>query len=160
MGKLSIKEKATNYETMVHIRQVQKRLNKVAAMLVDRGHKHDRSKLESPEVEYFAKYTDELKNLTYNSDEYKACLEKMKPALDSHYAKNRHHPDHFPDGVSGMNLIDITEMLADWIASTERQNDGNIQRSFDEACKRFKIDEQLKNILKNTIGLLEEDKND
>jgi hypothetical protein len=155
MAKLSIKEKATNYETMVHIRQVQRRLNKVAAILVDRGHKHDRSKLESPEVEYFTKYTDELKTLTYNSDEYKACLEKMKPALDSHYAKNRHHPDHFPDGVNGMNLIDITEMVCDWIASTERQNDGNIQQSFTSACKRFKIGDQLASIIKNTIDVIE-----
>ena len=32
--------------------------------------------------------------LTYGSDEYKACLTEMKPALDHHYAANRHHPEH------------------------------------------------------------------
>lgn len=156
MKKLSLKEQATNAETYKHIQQVQKRLNKAASMIVERGRLHDRSKLEAPEVEYFAKYTDELKHLTYNSEEYKECLEKMKPAIEHHYAKNRHHPNHFPDGIKGMNLIDLMEMLADWVSSTERQHDGNIKQSFKESCERFGINPQLASILKNTIDVLEE----
>lgn len=156
MAKLSLKEKATNYETMVHIQQVQKAVNKLSMLAIERGRVHDRSKLESPEVEYFAKYTDELKTLTYNSDEYKACLEKMKPAIAHHYAVNRHHPEHYPDGVAGMSLVDLIEMVADWYASAKRQHNGNLRISLEESCKRFGIDPQLASIIKNTLEILEE----
>lgn len=30
----------------------------------------------------------------------------------------RHHPQHFRDGVAGMNLVDLVVMLADWKAAT------------------------------------------
>lgn len=156
MSKLSLKEKATNYETMLHIQQVQKAVNKLSMLAIERGRVHDRSKLESPEVEYFSKYTEELKNLTYNSDEYKACLEKMKPAISHHYAVNRHHPEHYPDGVAGMSLVDLIEMVADWWSSAKRQNNGNLRVSLDESCRRFNIDAQLMSIIKNTIEILEE----
>lgn len=156
MAKLSQKEKATNYETMVHIQQVQKAVNKLSMLAIERGRVHDRSKLEAPEVEYFAKYTDELKDLTYNSKEYKECLEKMKPAIDHHYATNRHHPEHFPDGVAGMSIVDILEMISDWWASAKRQNNGNLRISLEESCKRFGIEPQLASIIKNTLEILEE----
>lgn len=156
MAKLSLKEKATNYETMVHIQQVQKAVNKLSMLAIERGRVHDRSKLTEPEVEYFAKYTDELKDLTYNSKEYKECLEKMKPAIDHHYAVNRHHPQHFPDGVAGMSIVDILEMISDWWASAKRQNNGNLRISLEESCKRFGIEPQLASIIKNTIEILEE----
>lgn len=153
---LSIKEKATNYETLLHIQQVQKALNRLAFMLMERGRVHDRSKLSSPEVEYFTKYTDILKTLTYGSEEYKKSLEEMKPAIEHHYANNSHHPEHFPDGVAGMNLVDVVEMLVDWAASSKRQNNGNLRLSLEKSCERFGIEPQLASILKNTLILLDE----
>lgn len=156
MAKLSLKEKATNYDTMVHIQQVQKAVNKLSMLAIERGRVHDRSKLEAPEVEYFSKYTDELKSLTYNSEEYKKCLEDMKPAIEHHYASNRHHPEHFPNGVAGMSVVDLLEMICDWWASAKRQNNGNLRMSLEESCKRFGIEPQLASILKNTIEILEE----
>ncbi len=156
MRKLSLKEKATNFDTFIHIQQVQKGLQKLATQALERGRVHDRSKLDTPEVEHFTKYTEELKDLTYNSDEYKNCLEKMKPAIQHHYAVNRHHPEHFPDGISGMNLVDLQEMIVDWWASSKRQNNGNLRLSLEESCKRFNIEPQLTSILKNTLDVLEE----
>lgn len=55
-----------------------------------------------------------------------------------------------------MTLIDITEMLADWKASSERQKDGNLLQSIEINAKRFKIDNQLKQILLNTAKTLDE----
>jgi hypothetical protein len=156
MAKLTLKEKATNYETMVHIQHVQKAVNKLSMLAIERGRVHDRSKLDVPEVEYFSKYTEELKDLTYNSDEYKECLNKMKPAIDHHYAANRHHPEHFPDGVAGMSIVDLLEMVSDWWSSAKRQNNGNLRISLEESCKRFGIEPQLASIIKNTIDILEE----
>lgn len=154
--KLSLKEMATNSETLLHILQVQKGCNKIGTQLIERGRVHDRSKLDTPEVEDFTKYTEVLKDLTYNSPEYHDCLAQMDTAIQHHYASNRHHPEHFPNGVAGMNLVDLCEMLSDWRASSKRQNDGNLRQSLEESCKRFGIDKQLRSILKNTLDLLEE----
>jgi hypothetical protein len=121
-----------------------------------RGVKHDASKLESPEVEAFAENTNALANLTYGSEEYMTQLEKLKPTLEHHYAANRHHPEHFVNGVNDMTLIDILEMLCDWKASTLRQNDGNLLKSIEMNATRFGYDDQVKQIFINTAKLFDE----
>lgn len=82
-------------ETQKHIEKVRKYLRFFTDKLTTRGVNHDASKLESPEVEIFAEHTECLKDLVYNSIEYKEHLAAMKPALDHHYATYRHHPEHF-----------------------------------------------------------------
>lgn len=137
-------------ETLKHIRRVQDLLGVLATDLIRRAAVHDNSKLESPEVEVFEEFTAKLKGCTYGSDEYKGFLAAMKPALDHHYAANPHHPEHYPDGVRGMTLLDIIEMLADWKAATERHADGNLAKSIELNQKRFGYGDELKTILFNT----------
>ena len=55
-----------------------------------------------------------------------------------------------------MDLTDILEMLADWKASTERTQNGDIFKSIEINSKRFGIEPQLKQILINTAKLLSE----
>ncbi len=143
-------------ETQKHIEKVRKYLRFFTDRLTTRGVTHDASKLESPEVELFAEYTEKLSETTYGSEEYIQNLENMKPALNHHYATNRHHPEYYSNGVNDMTLIDIMEMLADWKAASERQNDGNLLKSIEINIKRFNIDEQLASILINTAKMLEE----
>lgn len=142
-------------ETRKHIARVARVLHQVAMRLLHRADHHDASKLESPEASMFAVYTDKLKGLTYGSPEYKQCLAEMKPALDHHYAANRHHPEHHVLGIPGMNLIDLIEMIADWIAACERHADGDIWSSLEKNRARFGIGEQLAAILGNTVSELE-----
>lgn len=143
-------------ETQKHIETVRKYIRFIIDKIDIRGVKHDASKLESPEVELFAEHTNKLADLTYDSDEYKASLEALKPALDHHYAANRHHPQHFVNGVNDMTLIDIIEMFCDWKASSLRQNDGNLLKSIEANAERFNMDGQLKQILMNTARMLDE----
>jgi hypothetical protein len=143
-------------ETQKHIENVRKYIRFIIDKLDLRGVKHDASKLKSPEVELFAEHTLQLANLSYGSDEYKASLEALKPALEHHYASNRHHPEHFTEGVNDMTLIDIIEMFCDWKASTLRHNDGNLLKSIELNAERFHIDGQLKQILMNTARMLDE----
>jgi hypothetical protein len=143
-------------ETQKHIERVRHYIRIMTDKLTTRGVNHDVAKLESPEVELFAEYTPRLATMQYNSDEYKQCLEELKPALDHHYAVYRHHPEHFREGINDMNLIDIVEMLADWKAASERQRDGNLLTSIEQNAIRFKMSDQLKQILLNTAKLLEE----
>lgn len=143
-------------ETQKHIENVRKYIRFIIDKIDLRGVKHDASKLESPEVELFAEHTLQLAAMSYGSDKYKESLEQLKPALDHHYASNRHHPEHFADGVNDMTLIDIIEMFCDWKASTLRHNDGNLLKSIELNAERFNIDGQLKQILINTARMLDE----
>ena len=152
--RLSIAE--CRLSTREHIDAVQSGLRWFTDKLTTRGAKHDRSKLESPEVEEFARADPRLKTLEYGTPEYVANLADLGPALDNHYAKNRHHPEHFADGINEMTLVDIVEMLCDWRASTSRNKNGNLLRSIDNNANRFHIDAQLKQILVNTVKMMEE----
>ena len=143
-------------ETQKHIEAVRKYIRFMIDKIDLRGVKHDASKLETPEVELFAEHTSRLATMTYGSEEYKASLEALKPALDHHYASNRHHPEHFINGINDMTLIDIMEMFCDWKASTLRHNDGNLLKSIEINSERFHMDGQLKQILMNTARMLDE----
>ena len=143
-------------ETQKHIEKVRKYLRIITDKITSRGVNHDATKLESPEVEIFAEHTDGLSKTTYGSDEYKEHLAAMKTALDHHYATYRHHPEHFSNGINDMNLIDLVEMLADWKAASERQHNGNLLTSIEQNAIRFKMSDQLKQILLNTVKTLDE----
>lgn len=151
---LSEAEKSTNYDTFRHIERVRNLLNTCVRDLLRRGELHDQTKLESPEVEAFTAYTPKLAKCTYGSDEYRGYLAAIKPALDHHYAHNRHHPEHHKEGVNDMNLLDIVEMLCDWKAASERHNDGNIRKSIEINANRFGLSPQLVKILENTADVL------
>lgn len=141
-------------ETLAHIRTVRGFLKRAAADLLRRSREHDLSKLSDPEKAVFDEYTPKLKGSTYGSDEYKAFLAAMKPALDHHYAHNPHHPEHFPDGVRGMSLLDVLEMLCDWKAATLRHADGDILKSVEINQKRFGYSDELKRIILNTVAAM------
>ena len=143
-------------ETLKHIERVRYYLRIITDKLTSRGISHDRTKLESPEVELFTEFTPRLAELKYGSEEYKESLAGLKPALDHHYAHSRHHPEHFSKGINDMNLVDIMEMLCDWKAAGERQRDGNLLKSIELNAQRFGYDDQLKQIFINTAKMLDE----
>jgi hypothetical protein len=152
---LTLEQKATNYETFLHIQQVQKLLNRVIVELLKRSELHDQSKLASPEVEMFTEFTPKLAASTYGSEEYEEFRKAMGPALAHHYAKNRHHPEHFRNGILDMDIVDFVEMFCDWKAATIRHNDGNILKSIEHNSVRFSIGTELRCILQNTAKWLE-----
>ena len=122
--------------------------------LVQRQVWHDQSKLESPEVETFDRITSELRGLTYGGEEYRTVLREGSPAMEHHYAHNRHHPEHHKQGIAGMTLIDLLEMLCDWKAASLRHDDGDIFRSLEINQQRFDITDQLCVVLCNTVEWL------
>jgi hypothetical protein len=144
-------------DTLAHVGEVRALLGNVVAELGRRAEAHDRSKLEDPEKAAFDEFTPKLRHSTYGSDEYRGFLAAMGPALQHHYAHNSHHPEHYPDGVRGMDLLDLVEMLCDWKAATLRHADGDLLRSIEINQGRFGYGDELKRILTNTaarLGLL------
>ena len=140
-----------NLETIKHIHLVRSYLYKMILELDKRAREHDQSKLESPEQEIFGEWTPELAKVEYGTEDYTKLLEKVKPAIDHHYSKNRHHPEFHKNGINDMNLIDLVEMLVDWRAATERNKNGNIRKSLEVNATRYGIDPQLCQILSNTV---------
>ena len=127
----------------------------MAIDLIRRGEQHDQSKLESPEVELFTEFTPKLAASTYGSSEYEGFRQSMWPALEHHYAKNSHHPEHWPNGINDMNLLDLLEMFCDWKAAGERHNNGNILKSIEVNANRFGISPQLVRIFQNTAKVFD-----
>lgn len=144
--------KDSTAETTEHIKRVRGWMGAAYSRIIARCIDHDKSKLESPEKEGFDEVTNALHGITYGSGEYKAQLAKLKPVLEHHYAHNSHHPEHYPNGIDGMSLLDLIEMLCDWKAASERHADGSIQRSLEINRERFKIGDQLQSILQNTAA--------
>lgn len=144
----------TEYETMKHIQNVDKAIHMIVLHLLIKAEQHDVSKFSDEELPIFKKYTPLLAETTYGSKQYKKYLKEMKVALDHHYKKNNHHPEHFKNGIKDMNLLDIIEMLCDWKAATKRHNDGDIKKSIIHNQKRFRFSDELKQIMLNTVNYL------
>lgn len=146
-------------DTRKHIKRVAHYLAICKKELTRKAKLHDFDKIhDKTEKAMFDEYTPKLKHCTYGSEEYKSFLAGLKPALDIHYKNNRHHPEHFANGIKDMTLLDLLEMLCDWKASSERHADGNIYRSIEINQSRFGYSDEVKDILKNTVNFLNSSK--
>lgn len=143
-------------ETLKHIKRVGELLIDASTEILERAKTHDESKLKEPEKSAFDEVTPLLKDLKFGTEEYRESTRSIKPALDHHYSVNSHHPQHYENGVNGMNLFDLIEMFFDWKASGERTSSGDINKSIEINSERFGISKQLKKVFENTVNYLVE----
>jgi len=83
---------------------------------------------------------NEIKDVTAvdNYDEFQLC-------------RHCQHPDLRETGnISGMNLIDLIEMLCDWKAAGLRHDDGDLMKSIEINQERFGYSDELAHIFRNT----------
>jgi NTP pyrophosphatase (non-canonical NTP hydrolase) len=151
--------------TKAHIAKVAYHLGTFAGELYKRAEVHDASKLQEPEKSGFDACIPKLENLMYGSDEYRAALREIKPTLEHHYAHNSHHPEFYGDnGIAGMDMADLVEMLCDWKAASERmKGGGDIAKSIAINQERFHIPWTLSSIMMNhamKAGWIKEDQRD
>lgn len=137
-------------ETGKHIRNVQVILDAMICDLIQQARNHDASKYDAIEADLFAEVTPELSKTEYGSEAYRATLQKIKPAIDHHNQVNFHHPEHYLAGIQGMTIVDLVEMIADWIAASKRNKNGDVFDSIEKNQKRFGYSDDLKQIMKNT----------
>lgn len=103
------------YERSVnHIACVRVYLMQAVYNLQNRLLRHDESKLIEPERSAYEGLDERLEGLDYGTEAYRQGIkEHLGSALKHHYAHNSHHPEHYPNGVMDMSLLDLLEMLAD-----------------------------------------------
>lgn len=135
-------------DVMTHIGRVQKFMRDFSTQIIDRSKWHDMSKLGEPEKTVFDIWTPRLKELEFGSAEYNAAIAIMGAGLKHHYQNNRHHPEHYENGVNGMTLVDIIEMVSDWMAAAQAKNT-HIDLAY--LAKRFNLSDQLVEIIANTL---------
>lgn len=139
-------------DTLKHIERVRQLIYAVRLTLELRGDEHDASKLAPPEKEAFDRCTPNLKKTTYGTPEYKAACRELGPALKHHHENNPHHPEYYGEGIAGMSLVDLMEMLCDWKAAGERHADGgDLRKSLEHNRERFGMGDQLYKILCATV---------
>lgn len=132
-----------------HINRVQKWMALAITSLLARSNTHDLSKYSQEELGLvlgkpaFDKYE-------YMSAEERAALAAVEDSLAHHYAHNFHHPEHYADGVEGMSLFDLIEMVCDWKAAGEMSPNGSFANSIELNMERFNLSPQLVSILRNT----------
>ena len=142
-------------DTLNHIGQVNNYLRLFRKHLEIRGKNHDKSKLENPEKEVFDKFVPMLQTVQFGTKEYKAITSQMKIGTSHHNSKNRHHPEHFENGIKGMNLVDLVEMFCDWKAATLRNPNGDLVKSIGILKERFGFSDDLEAILLNSVEIVE-----
>lgn len=135
----------TQKDIQAHILNVRLNLAAFCEELQKRAAVHDDSKLSADELPIY-ETVDATPREAFGTTAYYERLGRLKPALDHHYAANDHHPEHYDNGVSGMNLAALVEMFCDWRASSQ-----NMEKSVNHCCDRFDIPPMLRQIFLNSI---------
>jgi hypothetical protein len=109
-----IVEERMSKKKLERIMKTRKLILKVARDLMERAIYHDESSLSEEE------------------NEKKVGLIEM---YQHHWHCNRHHPEHYSDGVSAMTLVDVIEMLCDWVIEGHEKTNGLV--CYNELDKRM-----------------------
>jgi len=142
-------------DLLAHRALVAEKMFKIADDLTQRAFHHDDSKFSAEEYDLYEQAFPNLQKYVYGSEEFRAELRKIKPAIEHHYQNNRHHPEYHGNvGIAGMNLLDLVEMVCDWVAASQRKEGTDILKGMIINQKRFDIDDQLFCIIMNTVEYL------
>lgn len=133
-----------------HISRVRRHIDTFIQLLIRRAENHDKSKLEEPELSWW-KEMDKEPRYPYGSEEYKQKIKRWNKVFKHHYQYNRHHPEHYEYGISEMTLIDIVEMMCDWLGYKDTTSVTEALKVCDEQMARYDISEELRQVIFNTL---------
>ena len=136
MGQENSQQTSTEEYISGHISRVQKWISKFSTILYIRGLNHDRSKLCEPELSMWKKM-DEEPRYPYGTKEYQEKLNRYQELFKLHYKRNKHHPEHWSGYYLEMDLIDIIEMLCDWLGYKEDITIEEAEALIDQQCRRY-----------------------
>lgn len=137
-------------DTLAHIHAVRDCIGMFVSEMLRRAQAHDASKLSVEEKPVFDEVFPLLQGIAYGSPAWNEAVERAAPALAHHYKRNSHHPEHYANGIGGMDLFDLVEMLCDWMAAAQRNPTDGVR--LDLNVRAFGIEPQLASILSNTLA--------
>ena len=102
-------------------------------------------------------YIGQLETFKYGSGEYNKYLEYIKNNLDTCTQPiKQHHIEYFKNGINDMNIFDVLEYFIDTQANLIETNECTLEKSLEIHKKIYGFDDQLYNILKNTIPAIKQ----
>ena len=143
----------SSQDALSHIEIVRANIDKMVSEIKLRGENHDLSKLQEPEKSSNDYFIPLLKKVKFGTPEYvKVDSERRNgEGLKHHFKVNRHHPDHFQNGINDMNIVDIIEMICDTIAAS-RKSDSSFEDGLKFNAERYNFPKELENIILNTYN--------
>lgn len=150
MGQENTNQTSTEEYINSHINRVQNWINRFTGILFNRGKVHDKSKLNEPEFSMWKKM-DEEPRYKYGTKEYNEKINRYKEVFNLHYQQNRHHPEHWSSFYSEMDLIDVIEMLCDWLGYKDDITIKEAEELVNIQCKRYGFNSTFQNLLYNTL---------
>lgn len=133
-----------------HVHNVEKKLLKLIQILTKRAGEHDKSKLTPPEC-YGWDLMDKEPKYPYGSPEYFEKMQRYNYVFKHHYSVNSHHPEHYPQGVLDMDLIDMCEMLCDWLSYKDSFTRKEGIEVIIKQCQRFNVPPEIELMLIHTF---------
>lgn len=138
MSELSDELKAL-LEMQHHRVLVQANLLRIADALRARAALHDISKYSLDEFQAVVQIKKVAREFPYGSAEYNQAISDNSVGLSKHFERNSHHPEFHSDGVQGMQLIDLIEMVCDWKAANTLRDDVQWSNVTAMHIERFKL---------------------
>jgi len=136
--------------TLAHIHHVRDNIETFVTGMLRRGRVHDASKFSDAEKPALDEAMPLLKGVAYGSAEWNAVIDRLSPMLEHHFRHNAHHPEHYGnEGIAGMDLFDVVEMVCDWMAAARRHKADGVR--LDLNVEKFGIAPQLAAIIANTL---------
>lgn len=133
-----------------HISLVRQHIQTFIQLLTRRALHHDESKLKEPELTWW-KQIDKEPKYPYGSPEYNAKMSRWSKLFQYHYAHNRHHPEHYQFGVRDMTLIDMIEMLCDWLGYKDNLSISEAFQICETQMQRYDMSEDIRHLIFNTL---------
>ena len=141
MGQEKFQQISTEEYVNSHINRVQKWIGKFSTILFIRGINHDKSKLCEPELSLWKKM-DEEPRYPYGTSKYKEKLNRYKEVFQQHYKHNKHHPEHWSGYYCDMDLMDVIEMLCDWLGYKDDITLKEAEILVNQQCERYGFNEE------------------
>lgn len=136
-----------------HYRHLAVLLRDMSRDLERRADLHDLSVLEIDEFAGRVEIQHIARTYPYDSPEYRASL-KDNNSLQLHYSQNSHHPEHHPNGVNDMDLLDFIEMVCDWKAASLTYRNTSFEDGLKGQIERFKLQPEHLYLIRLIAGWL------
>ena len=140
-----------------HTQWLMEGMSYVITNLLTRLLTHDRSKIGPDELDLYAKIVPGFKGLVYGTKEHEEHGKKLGPAWQAHCLDNRHHVEHFENGLHDMHLLDLIEMVCDWRAASLRSGKFDYETSVKQFANKNNVSHDLVTIIHNTCKMLSDE---